>query len=217
MAAEAERTTIGKALADLAARREALAGRQAALERTLRELDARAADLAAKLPRTMVVREAEALMAEQRSVNQRRSDVEDDELALLEEDDGLDEEESGHRARLVEVDASVGSAAEALASAEALLDAQLDDLGRRREDAAAPVPPGLLTRYDDLRRRLGGVAVAELHDGRCSGCHLQLSAVALEAGAERPAGRARGVRGVRPPPGAVRRVRWCSGLRAQRS
>jgi predicted nucleic acid-binding Zn-ribbon protein len=42
------------------------------------------------------------------------------------------------------------------------------------------VPPNLLARYDELRLRLGGVAVAELHDGRCSGCHLRLSNVALE-------------------------------------
>jgi uncharacterized protein len=178
--AEAERRSVLGALADLAARRQDLAGRQAGLERTIRDLDARSDDLAARLPRTMVVREAEALIAEQRSVRQRRSDVEDDELALLEEDDSLDVEEAVHRAQLAEIDASVSASREALAAAETVLDAQVADLSARRAAAVATVPPDLLTRYDQLRQRLDGVAVAELIDGRCTGCHLVLASAALE-------------------------------------
>ena len=84
----------------VAERRQAIADAQTGLERSLRELDARAADLAAKLPRTMVVREAEALMAEQQTVRDRVSAVADEELVLLEEDEALDGEESSHRSEL---------------------------------------------------------------------------------------------------------------------
>jgi len=61
-----------------------------------------------------------------------------------------------------------------------VLDAQLADLSARRAAAVATVPPDLLTRYDQLRQRLDGVAVAELIDGRCTGCHLVLASAALE-------------------------------------
>jgi predicted nucleic acid-binding Zn-ribbon protein len=178
--AEGRQRRIQGALAEVARRRQDLADREARLERMIRELDARSDDLAARLPRTMVVREAEALIAEQRSIRQRRSDVEDDELTLLEEEDNLDSEEAGQRADLAEAEASVGAGREALAAAEATIDAQLADLDARRGAAAEPVPRELLARYEALRQRLGGVAVAELIDGRCTGCHLVLASAALE-------------------------------------
>ena len=43
----------------------------------------------------------------------------------------------------------------------------------RLDDAA-------IARYDRLRARLGGVAVARLEGSRCGGCHLDLSAGELD-------------------------------------
>lgn len=168
------------ALAELTARREAIAGSQASLERSLRELDARYADLAAKLPRTTVVREAEALMAEQQVVAARRSGVEDDELALLEEDEALDGEEAVRRAELSRAEEALAVATEELKAADAVLDEQEADLRRRRQEAVAPLPEALVARYEDLRAHLGGIAVARLVGGRCDGCHLALAQAALE-------------------------------------
>ena len=165
----------------VATRRQVIADGQARLERSLRELDARYADLAAKLPRTMVVREAEALMAEQQSVAARRSSVEDEELALLEEDEGLDGEEAGGRQALAAAEERVRSADGALAEVEAVLDEQEAELRQRREadrgrragGAARPLRASCATSFD-------GVAVARLVGGRCTGCHLALANAALE-------------------------------------
>jgi hypothetical protein len=176
----AEVAAATAALADLAARRQAIAGSQTALERSLRELDARYADLAAKLPRTTVVREAEALMAEQQVVAARRSGVEDEELALLEEDDVLDGEETVARAELARAEEALALSTEHLKAADAVLDEQEADLRRRRQEAVDPLPEALVTRYEDLRAHLGGVAVARLVGGRCDGCHLALAQAALE-------------------------------------
>jgi predicted nucleic acid-binding Zn-ribbon protein len=167
-------------LDEVATRRQVLADGQSRLERSLRELDARYADLAAKLPRTMVVREAEALMAEQHSVAARRSSVEDEELALLEEDEGLDGEEAGGRQTLLAAQERVRSADGALAEVEAVLDEQEAELRQRREATSADVPEELLKRYGELRDHFGGVAVARLVGGRCTGCHLALANAALE-------------------------------------
>jgi predicted nucleic acid-binding Zn-ribbon protein len=178
--ARAASSAATAALAELTGRREAIATSQTALERSLRELDARYADLAAKLPRTMVVREAEALMSEQQVVATRRSGVEDEELALLEEDEALDGEEALLRAEIDRTEKELAVAGDALKAAEAVLDEQEAELRRRRDEAAAPVPEELLARYEGLRTRLGGVAVARLVGGRCDGCHLALAAAALE-------------------------------------
>jgi predicted nucleic acid-binding Zn-ribbon protein len=168
------------ALAEVARRRRALADAQEQLERTIRDLDARYADLAAKLPRTMVVREAEALLAEQRAVGTRRSGVEDEELALLEEDEALDTDEQRHRTELAEAEEALADAQATLEAAEAVLHGEEEELQRRRAEAVEPVPAELLARYEQLRPRFGGVAVARLVGGRCDGCHLALAQTALE-------------------------------------
>ena len=74
-----------------------------------------------------------------------------------------------------------------------MLDEQEAELRRRRDEVAAPVPEELLARYEALRTRLGGVAVARLVGGRCDGCHLALARG--RAGAD-PAGTARRARRV---------------------
>jgi len=178
--AQAAVTAATVGLDDLALRRQAIADAQVALERSLRELDVRHADLATKLTRTMVVREAEALIAEQQSVAARRSSVEDEELGLLEEDEGLDDEEAGDRQALAGAVERARTAGEALAATEAVLDEQEAQLRQRRDAAAVDVPEDLLSRYGELRQRFGGVAVARLVGGRCDGCHLMLAQAALE-------------------------------------
>ena len=171
---------INKKLALVAERRQAIAEAQTGLERSLRELDARAADLAAKLPRTMVVREAEALMAEQQTVRNRVSAVADEELVLLEEDEALDNEESSHRSELSAVEERLTAAVDARERAEAVVDAELAERRAERDREAEPLPADLLARYDRLRKQHDGVAVARLVGGRCDGCHLALAAAALD-------------------------------------
>lgn len=43
-----------------------------------------------------------------------------------------------------------------------------------RDKIAGGIDQGLLSRYDSIRRRLGGVAAVRLWGGKCEGCQLQL-------------------------------------------
>ena len=119
-------------------------------------------------------------MAEQRVVASRRSTVEDEELALLEEDEGLDAEEATLRATLAKQEDELKVADEALAAVEVVLDEQEARLREQRAEAAAPAPPAMLARYDSLRAHFGGVAIARLVGSRCDGCHLTLAQGVLE-------------------------------------
>src|SRR5262249_59827474 len=68
----------------------------------------------------------------------------------------------------------------AVAGAEADVARQLADVLAARPGAAAPIPPALLDRYERLRSKLGGVAIATLDGTRCTGCNLMLPTLELE-------------------------------------
>ena len=57
-----------------------------------------------------------------------------------------------------------------------------------RAELAEPLDEALLSSYEQLRTRFGGVAIAQLTGGRCSGCHLSLPAVELDTIKRAPAG-----------------------------
>jgi len=67
-----------------------------------------------------------------------------------------------------------------VAAQEAAIDAEMAAARERRGSAAADVGEALLDRYEKLRARLGGIAVARLDGDRCLGCHVALSAVELD-------------------------------------
>jgi len=71
-------------------------------------------------------------------------------------------------------------AREALAAAAEAIEAELAGVSAERGPAAARVPASLLEEYERLRARLGGVAVAEVVNGRCTGCMLSLPASEVE-------------------------------------
>jgi predicted nucleic acid-binding Zn-ribbon protein len=61
------------------------------------------------------------------------------------------------------VDAEVRQAEEAVSEME-----------KHRRDTAAAMDPGLLARYEQLKARTGGLAVAYVENTTCSGCHLNI-------------------------------------------
>jgi predicted nucleic acid-binding Zn-ribbon protein len=86
---------------------------------------------------------------------------------------------------LAEVEDSVQAAIAALEQARAEGEAKLAELSARRATAAAQVDPGLLTRYEGIKKRRGGIAVAAVVGATCKGCHRnippQLSIVLAQA------------------------------------
>lgn len=159
-----------------------LSHKQSRAESELASTDERRAAIAKRLyaAQTTSTRDLQAMQTETGSLDVRASSLEDEVLGLLEAADAISE-------RLGELDrgiASVGEsllgAAEELSRVETDIDSQIAGLRARREDAKAAIPGSLLGRYEQLRARLGGVAVARVVGRRCSGCHLTLSAVELE-------------------------------------
>jgi len=75
----------------------------------------------------------------------------------------LDEKESGAQEEL-----------EGLVRREAEQAARIASLEARRAELATRVEPALLTRYENIRKRRGGVAVTQVIGGTCKGCNRQI-------------------------------------------
>ena len=127
------------------------------------------------------------LQSELNSLKRHRRDVEDQQLDVMEQLEPVDAE----RAKLLDVASKAAEQREAatarLDAASEVINSDLDSLAARRAELAEPLDDALLTSYDQLRTRFGGVAIAQLSGGRCSGCHLSLPAVDLDTIKRAPA------------------------------
>lgn len=133
-------------------------------------------------------REIQGLSAEIDALGRRKRALEDDELELMEQAEPL----SGDVERLTAARGTAAAEAERLAAAiaeqEQAIDAESAGVGAERDTAAADIPDDLLARYEKLRAKLDGVAVARLQGDLCLGCHVSLPAMEVDAIRRSPEG-----------------------------
>jgi predicted nucleic acid-binding Zn-ribbon protein len=170
------------ARADVAVLDADVASRQEAAERELQATEDRVTQVNRRLYGGTVTasRELQAMAADVESLRKRASELEDRALVLMEEREPFDKELAELDGQLAALGARQREARTSLAEAEAEVDTDISTLVAQRPKAAGAVPEQLLSAYERLRGRLGGVAVARLVGGRCDGCHLTLSAVELD-------------------------------------
>ena len=125
-------------------------------------------------------RELLALQQEVDGLRARRSDTESAALELMEAIEALDGQLVALAADLEAAEAEVAAAQQALSAAEAVVRSEIDQETEARSSVTATISEAALASYEDLRARMGGVAVARLRDGTCEGCHLGLSAMELD-------------------------------------
>jgi predicted nucleic acid-binding Zn-ribbon protein len=75
---------------------------------------------------------------------------------------------------LAEKESAVEQALEALEARRAAAEAKVAALEARREEAAKAVDPSLLAKYENIKRRRAGVAVAAVVGMTCKGCHRNI-------------------------------------------
>lgn len=178
-------------VAEVEAERRVLEEQQAKLEAEIASLQEKAASAEAQLyGGGSDVKQLQALQGEVTALRRRISSLEDDELELLEQMEPLDARLAELGATRADLDAEAIAATTALAEGEADVDRERAEVVARREELAAAVDPAALAEYEQVRGRLGGVAVARLEHGSCGACHMKLSAVEhdriLHLGADEP-------------------------------
>jgi uncharacterized protein len=173
---DAERNTIG-------GRRSGFATRQAELERSIDEATERIKTIEKRLyhGEGYAFRDQQAMAAEVKSLEQRRNELENEEIEVLEKLEPLDQELAAADAHRTELVAEGSVHRVNLEKAEREIDAELAVVSARRAPLVALVPEKLEGEYERLREKFGGLGVSRLVKGSCSGCHLVLPSTELDA------------------------------------
>src|ERR1019366_2016213 len=125
-------------------------------------------------------RDLQAMDQEVHQLGARQAQFEEEEIALLEEEEPLDALLAEHQAESVALTTEVVRLEAAIAHAEAEITVAIATEEALRVESASGLPDELAERYEVLRSRLGGVGAARLVGDRCDGCHLTLSSVEVE-------------------------------------
>jgi predicted nucleic acid-binding Zn-ribbon protein len=167
-----------------------LRGRLADLERSQKRVEDEVATLAAKgeaenkrLYSGTVTspRELQAMQEEIDGLARRQRELEDDVLEIMEAAEPVHEQIAqleGVRTNHLAEAARLG---DAIAAAELEIDGELGGVLGERDQLASGIPDDLLSTYERLRDRLGGVGVARLEGAQCMGCHLSIPATEVDA------------------------------------
>jgi predicted nucleic acid-binding Zn-ribbon protein len=142
-------------------------------------IDTKKSKLQAQLKTVIAPREAEALQSGIAALDRERAELDDVELAALDEQSRLDDELQGLLANEETLRKAFLGADAALSTAQTDIDGELARIGARLQGLRDAVDANVLKQYDRLRQH-HVVAAGGLSGSRCDGCHLDLSAVELD-------------------------------------
>jgi predicted nucleic acid-binding Zn-ribbon protein len=174
--------SVANERAEVAKERDVVAGRQSELEAELATSEERMRQLDKRLysGEVSAARDLQAMADEIERLKEYCSGIEDRILSTLDEREPLD-------ARVDELDAQLKGFAEeihhlerAIAVAEEEIDTEIAAEEQTRAGLATGIRPELLSRYDALRKKLGGEGAALLKGHSCGGCHLALPAQEID-------------------------------------
>ncbi|SDH24969.1 zinc ribbon domain-containing protein [Microbacterium pygmaeum] len=175
----ARRQELSAALTGLLGTRDDLKADLSRIESDVAVVDARRERDAERLAHTSNVKEAQGLESELGSLARRKSDLEDAELAIMEQ---LEEADSAVAAQQAVIEETNGEGSTLSAEAKRVVaeaSAAFEAATRDRVAVAARVPADLLALYDRVAQRSSGAAL--LRRGTCEGCRMVLAGTDLQA------------------------------------
>jgi predicted nucleic acid-binding Zn-ribbon protein len=183
-------TRVDTELTDLRAQLAELERAQKKIEDEVEHVDTKAAAETKKLNSGTITapREIQALSDEIDSLGRRKRALEDDEIELMEKAEPLSADVERLAAERANAAEAVDRLATVVGEQERAIDADDATLQSERDAAAADIPAELLARYEKLRAKLDGVAVARLQGDLCLGCHVSLPAMEVDTIRHSPEG-----------------------------
>jgi uncharacterized protein len=125
-------------------------------------------------------RELDSITHEVDNLKKRRTDREDELLALMEIREELETQERAAGERSEALRARVAEVGSVAADELEKVTAEIEERSEARAALAGTVDAEYLELYEDLRPQKKGVAAVALIDGVCQGCHEQLSSVYVD-------------------------------------
>lgn len=181
-------------LSHLRSRRDDIRREQMAQESELADIETRTtaidthrARLEKQLKTVIAPREAEALQHEMAVLDLQRGELDDRGLVLLESSSEADRDLERLGTEEHEAVAAEAAARTELEAATATAEAAVATLRERRAAMASTLDRSDLATYESLRSVHGGIAVAVIEHGMCTGCNMDLSVAERDAIKRRPA------------------------------
>jgi uncharacterized protein len=167
---------------EIRGRRDTVLTDERRLDDEARILGTRADEADAKLYSGTVSspRELQAMQADVEMLRRQRSDLEDQELEVMEAREALDAQLATLEADTAVVSADVERLGAAISAAETEIDEELAKEDMARAQQAAAVPASLLADYERRRAQNRGAGAARLVGTTCTACHLSIPSTEAE-------------------------------------
>jgi predicted nucleic acid-binding Zn-ribbon protein len=175
----AEEDSAGELRAQVAEQEARLAiarGRAADLETAIRDLQEKVSPVERKLysGEVRIPKELQALQEDLEMLLRQRRELEDQDLAVMEEVEAAGAALGAARSRLDEYTSSYHTEHTRLVEREGELVQRREQLQANRERRAARIDPQRRGLYDRLRTARRGIAVVRVERGVCTGCRITL-------------------------------------------
>jgi predicted nucleic acid-binding Zn-ribbon protein len=125
-------------------------------------------------------RDLQAMDGEVHHLAERQSQLEEQELELVDEEDPLDVVLAENEKTAASLNADASRLQASIAEEVALIEETIVAEEALRAEQSTGLPSGLAEQYEKLRSHLGGVGAARLIGNRCDGCHLTLPSKEVE-------------------------------------
>ena len=121
-------------------------------------------------------------------IRAEQSQLEEQEMALLEEMEQAESEIAENRRARAEIEGELAEVDSQLKAAEGVIDGEIAELGRGKASHAEGLPDEVIAAYESLRRheRLNGIAAAALTEKGCGGCKMSLPRLEVARMREKP-------------------------------
>jgi predicted nucleic acid-binding Zn-ribbon protein len=179
---EAELAVLAVEEREATARRGELVSVQKELETQIAAVNERRTGIEQRMyaARGSSTRDLQAMDEEVRHLNERRLELEEEELVAMVDQEPIDAALLALAERRGPIEEKAVALRAEVAQDQGEIDVELAAARAQRTAEAALLPAVLAERYEALRARMKGTGAARLIGHRCDGCHLELSPVEVD-------------------------------------
>jgi predicted nucleic acid-binding Zn-ribbon protein len=143
-------------------------------DRVLQEESKKAMDKRLRMNRIKNIKELQALQREIEQIRQSNSELEEEIIRMMEETEGINSEIKTKEEDLAMLQEEWKQKQEQLEMQISGIDQAVTEASTRRQSIAAQIAGDLISRYELIFSRRGGMAVVEVAGGICQGCYMNI-------------------------------------------
>jgi predicted nucleic acid-binding Zn-ribbon protein len=143
-------------------------------DRLLQDEGKKAMDKRMRMNRIKNIKELQALQREIEQIRQSNSDLEEELIRIMEDMEGVNGEIKAKEEDLAKLQEEWKNKQEEMQMQISGIDQAVTEAATRRQSIAAQITGDLISRYELIFSRRGGMAVVEVASGICQGCYMNI-------------------------------------------